>query len=741
MKKNLPLSLTAIRVCTTAGIIAACAYLSPLNAQTLQQRATIQQLNDNSKLELLKQKFTLKHSLQEAEVQRYLQQHPQEKRSFVKNGSFYFLKYIDAQGNPIYIKTRNVASGKVISAHQLYPGGTVGANVTGNNMLVGVWDGGQVRATHELLAGKVTMQPNQNLNNTEGNDHMTHVTGTIIGRKLSNKPDVHGIAYEATSHNYDFSNDLPEMTSFAGSGYLISNHSYGAGNDDKQPKWQFGAYDNEARNWDELLAKVPYYLPFVAGGNEQTTSGNNEKGGYDLMTSSSAAKNTVTVGAVNGDSTMSTYSNWGPTDDGRFKPDLVTKGTGINSSKYGADDAYSGSDVTSSGTSYASPAAAGAALLLQQYHNNISGKYMRSATLKALLLHTAFDLGNPGPDYKFGWGLLDAAKAGMLIKGTYSTNKTAIIREYDTNPENTGKDDMITSVVAKGGEPLVISLCWTDDAGTEQTADDKIDDEKGHLVYSFDMAATKSNDNTEHRPWKPMGMKNRTENAEKAGKWFDEDNNNYKQIVIDDPDAGATYNIAMRKSASSPATVRPFTLIVSGIESTSVLPIHLQSFTAAPAGANNTLSWRTATEDVGGTFTLQHSKDGSTFTDRAVVKGNGFASVYHYTDNKPLQPTTYYRLKVKEADGSIIYSSIEKVQRTFATNSISIAPVPATTTVTLVTNNSQLNGTIATLTDMMGRQIRKITLKASQQIDISGLKAGTYILRLTNGETVKIMKQ
>jgi hypothetical protein len=40
---------------------------------------------------------------------------------------------------------------------------------------------------------------------------------------------------------------------------------------------------------------------------------------------------------------------------------------------------------------------------------------MKSATLKGLVCHTAFDGGNIGPDYIYGWGLLDMPKAAQAI--------------------------------------------------------------------------------------------------------------------------------------------------------------------------------------------------------------------------------------------------------------------------------------------------------------------------------------
>ena len=563
--------------------------------QTLQHRIQIQEKTSKNSLDSLVNIFAVKSKYEEAAIINYLQRNPETKRLFVKNGSVYYLKRISKDGLPVYINTKNRASGEMIGVPQLYNGGSVGANVTGTGMVAGIWDLGQVRTTHELLTGNVAMQPNQTMSTQTGNDHMTHVSGTMVGKDITNQPSARGIAYNGTSLNYDTNGDEAEMAAFGASGYLISNHSYGYSNDNTIPVWQFGAYDVDARSWDVITKNAPMYLPFVAAGNEQQANGNSSKNGYDIITGSSASKNVVTVGALNGDSSMSDYSNWGPTDDGRFKPEIVAKGTGINSSLSTGDQAYSGSGDNSSGTSYAAPAVAATGLLLQQYYHNLTNTYMRSSTLKAIMLHTAFDLGNPGPDYKFGWGLTSADKAGFLIKKAKATSipMGASITEYNINPVNNGTDEIVTTVIASGTEPLKVSIAWVDDEGTEQQSTDGIDPTAGRLVYHFDILVTANNTLIETRPWRPMGMVNRTANATKGTTWFEGDNNNYRQVIIDNPIAGATYTIAIRKSSSSPATVRPFSLIVSGLRISSITDFFR---TKQSGNWNNTNTWESSAD-------------------------------------------------------------------------------------------------------------------------------------------------
>lgn len=60
---------------------------------------------------------------------------------------------------------------------------------------------------------------------------------------------------------------------------------------------------------------------------------------------------------------------------------------------------------------------AGVALLLMDYYGRLTGgQVLCSATLKALPIHTTDDLGTSGPDYKFGWGLLNAQAAVEVIR-------------------------------------------------------------------------------------------------------------------------------------------------------------------------------------------------------------------------------------------------------------------------------------------------------------------------------------
>jgi serine protease AprX len=585
--------------------LAIAASLLVALATQAQQVPEASVMNETNVAELtkLQAKFAAEHAADEAKVRAYLAEHGQAKRSLTVDGQRKYLARIDADGKPVYIVAKettvpkslsevakNKDSGILIKADSLYPGGSLGVSITGTGMVAGIWDEAAVRDTHELLAGSVANQVGQSVTLS---DHMTHVTGTVVGKDIVAKPEARGVAYTATSLNYDWTSDKPEMTAFAATGKLISNHSYGYGNGPGTAEWLFGAYDSEARAWDEITKAAPYYLPFVAAGNEQVSSGNT-KSGYDIITGASASKNAMTVGAVNGDKTMSAYSNWGPTDDGRVKPEIVTRGTGITSSYTATDSTYS----TGNGTSFATPAATGAALLLQQYYKAEKGVFMKASTLKTLMMGTAEDLGRPGPDHQFGYGLLNVEAAALAIKKAanrttdatwnfINSSKGAVVMEVATNPVNNEIDELIFDVVAKGGVPLVVNMGWTDDEGTEQVSADGVDPTTSRLVYNFDMLVRNQTVFAQTRPWVLPNMANRTNNATAATAYFQANGGNFRQVIFPTTTANHTYRIYVKKSSSSPAAARMLSFVITGLAESSYT-------VSATAGANGSLTCGTA---------------------------------------------------------------------------------------------------------------------------------------------------
>ncbi|MBN9382373.1 MAG: S8 family peptidase [Chitinophagaceae bacterium] len=532
-----------------------------------------------------------------------------------KQGRKAYLVGVSRTGHPIYITTNdNIISAATIRTTALWPGGSTGLGLSGSasymSGLIGVWDEGKVRPTHVELNNRVTQVDGA----STLIDHSTHVAGTLIAAGVN--PMAKGMSFGALNLKaYDFFSDQSEMMDAAGNhDMLVSNHSYSitAGwyfNGD-QNRWQwygnngdsidvnFGLYDNDTRVWDSIAYYAPFYLMAKAAGNNRTVNGpqptdasqtyyyfnngnwvsatrqagkisNND--GYMIIPTYGNAKNILTVGAVNpipsgynqpSDVLITDFSSWGPTGDGRIKPDVVADGANVLSSISTADNAY---DVYS-GTSMASPAAAGSAFLLQEYWSKLhggAGHFMRSATLKGLLIHTADEAGpNPGPDYQYGWGLLNIQKAASVITSDTSAKRDQMIEEKQLI--NTTHDADSFTVVASGAAPLTATISWTDPPGVPVTnITSNFHDVGVKLINDLDLRITDVTSGTVYQPW-VLAPTNPTAAATRGDNFRD----NVEKVQVDNPIAGRTYKIKITHKGvlkqGTPTGSQAYSLLVSG---------------------------------------------------------------------------------------------------------------------------------------------------------------------------------
>ena len=80
---------------------------------------------------------------------------------------------------------------------------------------------------------------------------------------------------------------------------------------------------------------------------------------------------------------------------------------------------------------------------------------MLSSTLKSLIIHTADEAGpNPGPDYSFGWGLMNTHKAAQTIKDNYYRGGIHIYENTLANGLN-----IEYQVESFGSKPLTATIC------------------------------------------------------------------------------------------------------------------------------------------------------------------------------------------------------------------------------------------------------------------------------------------
>ena len=463
----------------------------------------------------------------------------------LSDGRTMALQGIDDAENPIYYITHGQISPSACTrTNSLYAGGSLGVSLSGATSVVrnklGLWDGGLVRSTHqELGLSRITQVDSP----PYLNEHTTHLAGILIGTGVNKQ--ARGMAYGGSLKVWDFGDDVSEMA-FAAKSLLVSNHSYGvlAGwvfNPDRNGiifrddnlKWEwwgdttisktedyrFGFYDKKSSDIDKIAYNAPYYLIVKSADNKRTENGppagtpyyfrntntkstvsRSKNDGFDTIPMDGNAKNILTVGAIDGgdvvptkpsDIKMSAYSSWGPTDDGRIKPDIVGTGDGILSASSNSDDAY----TTLSGTSVAAPNVAGSLLLLQEFYARKNyGFTMRSSTLKGLVLHSTNEAGTTqGPDYQFGWGLLNTERAAQIIDNKDQNHFISESLLYQ-NSTNT------IQVVASGKSPITATICWTDPEATATEAKaSNLNNRKPKLINDLDIRI--SDGTTTSFPW------------------------------------------------------------------------------------------------------------------------------------------------------------------------------------------------------------------------------------------------
>lgn len=445
-----------------------------------------------------------------ARVEAYLVANKDAKRVIaLGDGSVAVLQDV-INGHPSYDAPYNKGAAETTGTNQLRAGGALGVNLTGKDIKVGVWDGGYARDTHVEYNGRILTGDG---NEFGVSNHATHVMGTILASGLNE--NARGMATEAIGVSYGFNNDLSEMTAVATTAtgnLIISNHSYGTitgwnnGSWNGDPNisntedWRFGFYTSRAKQWDDLAFAAPYYTIVKSAGNDRGDSGDGSHpadGPYDIISTNGTAKNIITVGAIqklNGGYTsaenvqMSSFSGWGPTDDGRIKPDIVGAGVAINSAFSSADDAYGNLQ----GTSMSAPNVTGSLLLLQELHARLNGgNYMRSATLKSLIFQTANEAGTIGPDYVFGWGVLDAEAAGRILIEQNNVNK--VVRELILTDGETYE----LSIDPAPNTEVKATIVWTDRSGTPVAP--SLDPQDLMLVNDLDMRISSASE--DFMPW------------------------------------------------------------------------------------------------------------------------------------------------------------------------------------------------------------------------------------------------
>jgi len=507
-----------------------------------------------------------------------------------RDGTVLEIKRLSPTGKPMYYKTFNLQAAKTISTQNVWSGGSAGLDLSGDGIVVGVWDAGSVRVSHDEFEGRARrLEPS-----AEIDFHATHVAGTIGAGGI--KSSVHGMAHKSTIESYDWLDDNEEIRYAASQGMLLSNHSYGFvqgwnydydlerwewwGDEDISTRedYNFGFYGSEARAWDDIAYDQSRILIVKSAGNDrgegpatgashyvysggawrQSNTGRDKDGGsdgYDCIGTQGTAKNILTVGAIDDisggyqspdDVTIASFSAFGPTDDGRIKPDILANGISLYSTSDASDQGYG----YSSGTSMSSPSAAGSLALLQEHYQDLKGEYMYSSILKALVLHTADEAGNTGPDYRHGWGVMNTAKAAEVISSVPED------RFFNGVLVDQGVQEF--TFFCRGDEEIRITMVWTDKPGVVHSA--KLNPTNRALVNDLDIRLNRSVDDYQYRPYVLDPA-----NPSKAAQTGDNVLDNVEQIYIAEPMTGFYTLQVSHKSSLSGGDSQAYAMLITGL--------------------------------------------------------------------------------------------------------------------------------------------------------------------------------
>lgn len=536
---------------------------------------------------------------------------------------------VDEAGHLVYWVTHNDKAAISTAADLMHVSPVA---VSGAGVVIGMWDGGAGRATHqEFDGGRMLIQ-----DGSAPINHATHVGGTLAAGGAVARAK--GMAFEAVVHSYDWNDDKAEMASRAATApgqidaLYLSNHSYGiitgwyrTGGTNPAYIWygsgtnqdaldpRFGQYNTFSRDSDAIAYDAPYYLIFRSAGNDRvdnpnvgqtvqlspsTTAtvtydpalhppGDNVyRGGYDTLGFDSVAKNVLTVGSVAdavtsglrdvSKATMSGFSSWGPTDDGRIKPDLVANGEELYSSLNGGNASYG----NFSGTSMSAPNATGtAALLVEAFSRLFPGEAMRASTLKGLLIHTADDLGTPGPNYQFGWGLINGKAALDFLE------------DYQAHPE---KGRMVEATLSSavvslsydfvwdGVTPIRATLSWTDPAGAATTSSDL---RSPRLRNNLDLRIVGPDNQSVYPYVMPFVGTWTVESMSEPATTGVNNTDNVEQVYIAAPPESGVYRVVVSYQGSLTNQEQTFSLLVDGASGEEPPPPPLSLLSVSPYSA------------------------------------------------------------------------------------------------------------------------------------------------------------
>lgn len=422
-----------------------------------------------------------------------------------------FVEYVQASPKEDeVVNDKSTVNARANILQSVLPGGR---NLTGKDIVVGVGDDSNPM-NHIDYSGRII-----NRMQAAGGSHGAHVIGTLGGAGIVEEKQK-GYAPKATIISQYFSNILAYAPLYVQDyGMVITNNSYGNIVNDCAT---FGVYTLSSRILDQQAFQLPSLQHVFAAGNSGSYNCAPYVAGFsNVLGDYQTAKNVITVGNNAETGLISNSSSKGPVRDGRIKPEITAQGSRVYSTIPVNGYNYN------SGTSMASPAVSGGLALLYQRYKQLHGNINPgNALMKALLCNGATDLGNPGPDYSYGFGWMNLERSVKMLENN----------DYLQSNVNSGATNTHTIVIPSTSNiaRLKVMLYWNDSAAAALAST--------ALINDLDLSVT----DFSAAVFLPQLLNHTPANVTQPAITGADHINNIEQVVIDNPVAGTSYTVSVK---------------------------------------------------------------------------------------------------------------------------------------------------------------------------------------------------
>lgn len=487
--------------------------------------------------------------------------------------------------------------------------------LSGTGVSIGVGDDADPTSHLDNKVNLINRSPNI----ISGSTHGTIVTSNVGGDGIIRERFVGTAPFALIVTDYFDYIVSKTPTYISDYGMTVANNSYyngvsGCAGD--------GDYNELSAYIDDLIYNNQQFQHIFAVGNDGTLTCAPYPAGFGTVKSGyQSAKNVLSVGGWNiGGNTLGSYSSAGPVLDGRIKPEIVASGSTVEGT--GLNNTY----TLSSGTSFAAPGVTGIWALLTERYKQINGVNPKSALLKNVLCNTATDRGNAGPDYRTGFGSVNAQRAINLLEESRYYSNTVVMSATHSQ----------AIAVPAGVKQLKVMLYWHDKPGSPNNPN--------ALENDLDLTVTDG-----VTTYTPMVLNAAPASVNAPAVQGIDHINNIEQVVISNPGLAYTVNVNGFNVTGSQEFFVSYEYILPELKL--LYPYGGERFlTIATEGRSEIITWE-ANDNSNDTYRIEYSlDDGSTW--QLIADGVSSAAL-RYVWSVPSINSNKAKVRIKRSSGSV----------------------------------------------------------------------------------------